>query len=138
MNRFHITILTACALLTLARIVASFFPHLRLWGVNQLHYFSLEFRIGLSAVALLILIPGISRTVADGLGKISGRIAERLEKTNRHLLYFAAGLLSLVPFWLLRSRTPLLGDGYLRAGEVGIRRMFSAAEPLDNMLHLAV
>jgi len=138
MNRLYMTILASCALLTATRLLASFFPHLRLWGLNQLHYFPLEFRIGLSAAALLILIPGISRPVASGLSRVVGWIAKRLEKTNRHLLYFGVGVLSLVPFWFLRSGTPLLGDGYLRAGEVGLGRVFSAAEPLDNLLHLWV
>jgi len=138
MNRLHITILVTCALLTVARMLASFFPHLRLWGLSQLHYFSLEFRIGLSAAALLILIPGMSRIVAEELGKIFGWIAERLEKLNRHLLYLAAGLLSLIPLWLLRSKTPLLGDGYLRAGEVRTEVLSSVSEPLDALVHLAV
>jgi tetratricopeptide (TPR) repeat protein len=122
----------------MVRIVGSFFPHLRFWGLSQLHYFSLEFRIGLSAVAFLVLIPVINRSIAEGLGKISGRIAERLGKMNRHLLYSAVGFLSLIPFWFLRSRTPLLGDGYMRAGEISIGRLLSRAEPLDSLLHLVV
>lgn len=131
-------ILLTCAFLILVRLLASFFPNLRLWGISQLHYFSLEFRIGLSAVGLLILIPKINKTVAGVLCRVFDSIAERLKKMNRYLLYSAAGFLSLIPFWLLRSRTPLLGDGYLRAGEVRTEAISSVAEPLDALVHLAV
>jgi len=131
-------ILLTCAFLTLSRLLASFFPNLRLWGISQLHYVSLEFRIGLSAVGLLILIPKINKTVAGVLNRVFDSIAERLKKMNRYLLYSAAGFLSLIPLWLLRSRTPLLGDGYLRAGEVRTEALSSVAEPLDALVHLAV
>ncbi|MGB2804560.1 MAG: tetratricopeptide repeat protein [Candidatus Zixiibacteriota bacterium] len=136
MNRLQTTILAACALLTMARIVASFFPHLRLWGLSQLHYFSLEFRIGLSVIGLLILIPRVNKIVAGVLGRVFDSIAERLRKMNRYLLYSAISLAGLVPFWLLRARTPLLGDGYIRAGEIRTGKLFSVAEPLDSLLHL--
>ncbi|MGB7061622.1 MAG: tetratricopeptide repeat protein [Candidatus Zixiibacteriota bacterium] len=136
MNRLQITILATCGLLILARIVASFFPHLRFWGLSQLHYFSLEFRIGLSVIGLLILIPRVNKIVAGVLGRVFDSIAERLKKMNRYLLYSATSFLSLIPFWLLRSRTPLLGDGYMRAGEIRMGKLFSVAEPLDALLHL--
>lgn len=103
-------ILLACAFIILIRLLASFFPHLRLWGISQLHYFSLEFRIGLSAVGLLILIPRMNKTLAEVLGKVFDWMAERLKKMNQYLLYSAVSLVSLVPFWLLRARTPLLGQ----------------------------
>ena len=138
MNRLQITILAACALLTMVRIVGSFFPHLRFWGLSQLHYFSLEFRIGLSVIGLLILIPRVNKIVAGVLGRVFDSIAERLKKMNRYLLYSAISLASLVPFWLLRARTPLLGDGYIRAGEIRMGKLHSVAEPLDALLHLMV
>jgi tetratricopeptide (TPR) repeat protein len=131
-------ILPACAFLILIHLPASLFPNLRLWGVSQLRYFSLEFRIVACAVALLVLIPWINKTLVEVLGGVFARIAERFRKVNRHLLYSAAGLFSLVPFWLLRSRTPLLGDGYLRAGEVRTQVLSSVSEPLDALSHLAV
>jgi Tfp pilus assembly protein PilF len=87
-------------------------------------------------IGLLILIPRVNKIVAGVVGGILGRIAEKLKRTNRYLLYSAAGLFSLIPFWLLRSGTPLLGDGYIRAGEVRMGKLFSVAEPLDALLHL--
>lgn len=128
----------ACAFLILIHLAASFFPHLRLWGISQLHYFSLEFRIAVSAIALLILIPGVNRILAGALTGVFAWIAERFTKVNRYLLYAVISVLSLVPFWLFRAKTPLLGDGYLRAGELKLGVLLSITEPLDFYLHLLV
>jgi len=128
----------ACAFLILIHLAASFFPHLRLWGISQLHYFSLEFRIGLSAIALLILIPRVNKILVDALAGVFAWIAGKFRKTNRYLLFSAASALSLVPFWLLKAKTPLLGDGYLRAGELKLGMLLSITEPLDYYLHLLV
>jgi Tfp pilus assembly protein PilF len=131
-------VLLGCSSLIVIHLAASFFPRLRLWGVGQLVYFSLESRIAVSVAALLIMIPLVNRPLARVLTGVFTRIADRLRKTNRYLLYSAVSLLSLVPLWLLRSRTPLLGDGYLRAGEVRTEVLFSVSEPLDALVHLAV
>ena len=131
-------ILILCAFLILIHLVASFFPHLRLWGINQLHYFPLEFRITVCAIGLLILIPKISKTLAGVLVEVFARIAERFKKMNKYLIYSAISVLSLIPLWLLRAKTPLLGDGYLRAGEIGLGRLYSITEPFDFYLHLLV
>ena len=92
----------------------------------------------MSAIGLLILIPRVNKIVAGVLGRVFDSIAERLKKMNRYLLYSAISLASLVPFWLLRARTPLLGDGYMRAGEIRMGKLHSVAEPLDALLHLMV
>ncbi|UCB52757.1 MAG: tetratricopeptide repeat protein [Candidatus Zixiibacteriota bacterium] len=138
MNRLHVTILSACALLTVARVLASFYPHLRLWGVSQLHYFPLEFRIAVPVIALLILIPAVNKVLAGALTGALARIEGRFRKTNRYLLYSAISVLSLILFWLLRAETPLLGDGYLRAGELRLGVLLSITEPLDFYLHLLI
>jgi hypothetical protein len=131
-------IILTCASLIVIHLAASFFPHLRLWGISQLHYFSLEFRIAVSAVVLLILIPRVNKIVVDALAGVFAWIAGKFRKTNRYLLYLAISVLSLIPFWLLRAETPLLGDGYLRAGELKLGVLLSITEPLDYYLHLLV
>lgn len=131
-------VLFTCVFLILIHLIASFFPHLRLWGISQLHYFSLEFRLGVSAIGLLILVPKINRILAEALGRVFSWLAERFKRINRYLVYLAISLLSLIPFWFLRAKTPLLGDGYLRAGEVKIGVLYSITEPLDFYLHLLV
>ncbi|MGB2981928.1 MAG: hypothetical protein WBC77_11855, partial [Candidatus Zixiibacteriota bacterium] len=131
-------IILTCASLIVIHLAASFFPRLRLWGISQLHYFSLEFRIAVSVIALLILIPGVNRILAGALTGVFAWIAERFTKVNRYLLYAVISVLSLIPFWLLRAETPLLGDGYLRAGELKLGVLLSITEPLDYYLHLLV
>ncbi|MGB2804561.1 MAG: tetratricopeptide repeat protein [Candidatus Zixiibacteriota bacterium] len=131
-------IILTCASLIVIHLAASFFPRLRLWGISQLHYFSLEFRIAVSVIALLILIPGVSRILAGALTGVFAWIAGKLTKVNRYLLYAVISVLSLIPFWLLRAGTPLLGDGYLRAGELKLGVLLSITEPLDYYLHLLV
>jgi len=137
-KRVETLISLACAFLILLHLIASFFPRLRLWGVSQLGYFSLEFRLALSAVALLILIPAVNKPITRALTVIFARIADSFRKTNRRLLYLAISLISLIPFWLLRAETPLLGDGYLRAGELKFGVLLYITEPLDFHLHLLV
>ena len=130
--------LFTCAFLILIHPIASFFPHLRLWGINQLHYFPLEFRIAVSIVGLLILVPKVNKTLTEFLTRVFTRFAEKFRKINKYLKYSAISLLSLIVFWILRAKTPLLGDGYLRAGEIKLGRLFSITEPLDFYLHLLV
>ena len=131
-------ILFTCAFLIVIHLVASFFPRSRLWGINQLHYFSLELRIVLSAIGLLISVPQINRILAKTLARLFAQIADRFKKTNRYYKYAAISWLSLIPLWLLRAKTPLLGDGYLRAGELKMGILVPFTEPLDFYLHLLV
>ncbi len=92
----------------------------------------------MSAIGLLILIPGINKTVVRVLAGVFTWTAERFSQINRYLLYSGISLLSLVPFWLLKAKTPLLGDGYLRAGELQFGVLLSITQPLDFYLHLLV
>jgi Tfp pilus assembly protein PilF len=130
--------LFTCAFLVLIHPIASFFPHLRLWGINQLHYFPLEFRMAVSIVGLLILVPRVNKTLTDFLHRVCKWLAEKFKKMNRYLKYSLVSLLSLIVFWILRAKTPLLGDGYLRAGELRLGELFSITEPLDFYLHLQI
>ena len=136
--RMERPILFFCAFLILIHLVASFFPHLRLWGINLLHYFSLEFRLAVCAIGLLILVPKVNKILAEVLTRVFTRIAKKFKQMNKYLKYSLISLLGLIVFWILRAKTPLLGDGYLRAGEIKLGRLFSITEPLDFYLHLLV
>ncbi len=135
-----------CFFLILIHLIASFFPGERLWGISQLHYFPLGFRLVLSAIGVVVLIPQVNKTITAlfwGEGnykiilKIFTRMRERWIKINRHLKYLAISIFSLFIFWALRAKTPLLGDGYLRAGEIKLGQLISITEPVDFYLHLA-
>ncbi len=137
-TRLEKLVFILCALLIIIRLIASFFPQLRLWGINQLHYFPVGFRLVLCAAGLMVLIPRANDILAGFLTKAFMRVAGRLKKVNPYLGYSVVGILSLIVFWLLRAATPLLGDGYLRAGELKLGALFEITEPLDFYLHLLV
>jgi tetratricopeptide (TPR) repeat protein len=127
------TISLLCAGLILLRFVSSFFPHLRLWGLNCLAYFDLPFRISITVAGLLLCIPFVGRFASDGFGKLT-RVKIPLSQNK---LYLAISALSLLPFWVFRSRTPLLGDGTLWITELtrGINSMKIRKEPLTLIIH---
>jgi len=137
-TRFSMVVVLTCTLLILIHLMASFFPDLRLWGIDQLHYFSLEARLLLSFFGLLILVPQVNRILAKALDRVFVSISERFKRVNKYLTCTALSLLSLIPFWLMRSKTPLLGDGYIRAHDIGIGRLIEITEPLDFYLHLLI
>jgi hypothetical protein len=132
-------IILGCAILILLHLLASFFPHARLWGINQLFYFPLRFRIALSVAGLLIiLIPGLNGIIIKILEPFFTLLTNRIRKINRYLIYTIASLASIIPFWLFRTRTPLLGDGYWRASEIQPGILFNITESLDFYLHVSV
>ena len=132
-------IILGCTLLILLHLLASFFPHVRLWGINLLYYFPLSFRIGLSAVALfIILIPKFNIIIVKVLESIFTWLANKIRRINKYLIYTIVSLSSIVLFWLFRTRTPLLGDGYWRASEIKPGILFNITESLDFYFHVWV
>ncbi|KPL04034.1 MAG: hypothetical protein AMJ90_02355 [candidate division Zixibacteria bacterium SM23_73_2] len=133
LSRLEKTIAILCFILILLHFIASFFPEKRLWGINHLAYFSLSFRIIILFLGLLLLVLVPKSTALD-------RYKLRLPHFAwigklKYLRYIIVSLIFLVIFWLLRTKTYLLGDGYLRAKEIstGARPFFT--EFLDLSLH---
>jgi tetratricopeptide (TPR) repeat protein len=127
------TIRLLCAGLILLRFFSSFSPHLRLWGLNHLAYFNFPFRIFITVAGLLLCIPIMSRLALNGIEKVA-----RLKiSLSQNKLYLAISALSIIPFWIFRSRTPLLGDGTLWITELtrGINSMKIRKEPLTLIIH---
>lgn len=91
-------------------------PTMRLWGLNQLLYFSIPFRI--SFVAVILLFTSVS------LFPFSSASSSRFEKifsaNNSFLPALFAGAISLPIFWYLRSSTQLLGDGQVLVNDAAI------------------
>ncbi len=131
-------IIFSCAGLILLHFMASFFPHLRLWGINQLAYFPVQFRIGVTAVGLLFLIPVINGILFKVLKRAFTWLINQARKVNRYLIFAFISLFSFLLFWILSVKTPLLGDGYWRAAQIKPGILFSLTEPLDFYLHLLV
>lgn len=129
------TIIIFCLLLIIAHFVASFFPEQRLWGINHLAYFPLYSRITIVFLGLLLFIFILnSRILIFFKDKVNSSLFWWIKK-HKYLGYIIVSVIFLVIFWLLRTRTCLLGDGYLRAYEVsiGVKPWFT--EFLDMYVH---
>jgi regulator of sirC expression with transglutaminase-like and TPR domain len=135
MTRPEKVVLFACAFIILLHAVASFFPEKRLWGVNQLAYVSLIPRWIIIILALLILVPQVNKIFYDAFARFLNLVEKNLKRINRYYKYLFFSLGSIVLFWLFQAKTPLLGDGYLRGGEIMKGAKFSVTEPLDFYLH---
>ena len=112
-NSFNFNLLIAllCGALISAHFLFSFFPEIRLWGINHLAYFPLWARIIFTLSGLLILLPVINSKVAQTLD----RFFSFLSKIFAGREVIGASLLSLffiLLFWFVRTRTHFLGDGY--------------------------
>lgn len=138
MDRFQKIILVACAFLVFIRLVGSLFPEQRLWGVNLLYYVPSVWRWILVISGLVILIPRVNTRISDSLSVFHHGLAARLTKINRYYRYVFISLIGGILFWALRVRTFLLGDSFLRAGEINQGAKFSFTAPLDFLLHVKV
>jgi hypothetical protein len=123
----------ACILLILFRFVSSFFPISRLWGFNHLSYFSLPFRMTITAMGILLCLPLISKLLFKTRGWFS---FPRLQ-FSRNLLYLFISFFSFIFFGYFRTSTYLLGDGNLLVGTLsqGINPMLISKEHLTLLIH---
>ncbi len=135
MTRPEKVVLFACALIILIHAVASFFPEERLWGINQLAYVSFIPRWIIIILAFLILIPKVNKTFYDIFAVFLRLVEKNLKRINRYYKYAFFSLGSIIPLWVFKAETYLLGDGHLRGREILAGTKFSVTEPLDFYLH---
>lgn len=135
MARVEKVVLFACGFIILIHAVASFLPKERLWGLNQLAYVSFIPRWIIIILAILILVPKVNKIFYDLFAGFFNLVEKNLKRINRCYKYLFFSLGSIIPFWLFQAKTPLLGDGYLRGGEIMKGAKFSVTEPLDFYLH---
>jgi tetratricopeptide (TPR) repeat protein len=102
-------------------VVASFFPELRLWGVNHLAFWPRSLRHVAFAVLLLAFLPSVPRIVYRLALGASDRHAAAPRLVGISLAAVLA-VASVAMFWHFRAATNLLGDGQL------IAQSFEAAE----------
>lgn len=135
-SKFNFIIAFLCGLLILAHFLSSFFPKSRLWGINHLAYFPLWVRLVFTIPGLLILVPWVNSRVYKLLDRIPSffqRIFPKREVLTASLL----AVISMFFFWLLRTRTYFLGDGYTLISELrGERYAKIGFEPLEIFVHL--
>ncbi|MGB2768137.1 MAG: hypothetical protein WBC88_00220, partial [Candidatus Zixiibacteriota bacterium] len=124
-----------CLLLILTHLVASYFPSERLWGVNLLYYMPPAWRWILAICAMLILVPSINRAGGNFFTGLSRSIPSGFRRANKQYRYVFFSLIAGVLFWVLKVKTYLLGDSFLRAREIDMGARFSFTAPLDFLLH---
>jgi hypothetical protein len=127
-------------ILSIARIVLSFIPDGRVWGLNQLAYFSPPVAAAMIAIILIMLLLLFQERVINAIDNIGRLIPAYLARFPQFLLWaaFAVGLFAI--FYIFKDKTSLLGDGLLRIGELQNRRIedflvLHPAEPLDYLIH---
>ncbi|MGB2698445.1 MAG: tetratricopeptide repeat protein [Candidatus Zixiibacteriota bacterium] len=108
----NLLIFSLCALVILAHFVSSFFPSARLWGISHLAYFPLEFGILFTSVFLLLLIPSINSKILDLLKVPLDRLNGLTFDKSKRLWFILLSFVSFPLFWVFRTRTHFLGDGY--------------------------
>jgi tetratricopeptide (TPR) repeat protein len=84
------------------------------WGINHLRSFSPPVIVVTALVSLFLCVPLVAQKVWHGLGWTASSLTTMRPPWRYTLLSLGA----LIPFWLLRSRTHFLGDGYLRIRSV--------------------
>jgi len=111
-NYLKVLLPILCLVIILAHFVSSFFPSARLWGINHLAYFSLEFAVLLLVVFSLLFVPGINFRVQALLRVPLNLIHRSTLSRSRNLWFVLFSLMSFPLFWVLRTRTHFLGDSY--------------------------
>jgi tetratricopeptide (TPR) repeat protein len=89
--------------------IAGLLPGPSLWGLNHLAYVPLPLRLAWPALGLLLLWSRLGERFGAWLG---GRAAAAL-LGRRAVAYGLLPLAGGIAFWLMRSRTHFLGDGWL-------------------------
>ena len=118
----------------IAHFIASFFPSGRTWGFHHLLFFPLWVRVSLTFIGLLICVPGVNKHLSFFL-QVMANFLFRKKRLERYIIIVSLSFLSFIVFWLLRTKTHFLGDGYLRIRGLEAGNIFSTVEPLDTYLH---
>ncbi|NIN01069.1 MAG: tetratricopeptide repeat protein [candidate division Zixibacteria bacterium] len=125
-----------CGAVLLLRLVSSNFPKQRLWGINHLAYFSPYFAVAITILGLLVLVPKINHWLQNSLKKVLSVIYEFTVKRHKYLYFIVFSFLSIVVFWLLKVKIPLLGDGYYLITLLSTAKVIPTGAPLEIAVHL--
>ncbi|HVP35683.1 MAG TPA: tetratricopeptide repeat protein [Terriglobales bacterium] len=135
-RKFNLLIATFCGVLILAHFISSFFPKNRLWGINQLAYFPLWVKLIFTIAGLLILVPWLNSRICRILEQILS-FFQRIFVKKEIIGYLFFTLISMFFFWLLRTRTNFLGDGYAYISQLSLEKFHRIGyEPLEVFTHL--
>jgi hypothetical protein len=125
-----------CFLIIIIHFIASFFPQGRIWGINQWAYFSPLVTFPATFLALLFFLPSFNRFVLNIMRTLISPVFGYSEK-KRYLWYLIFSLLFFILFWIWRTKTHFLGDGYLILSNLeSDQPAIKWTEPLESFLHL--
>ncbi len=132
-----ITIAFSLVMLSLLWI-SSFFPEQRLWGINHWAYFPFWLRTSIIILAFLIFIPQVNRMLQIFLNQTVVAAFRFLVEVRKYPGYVLAITTSLLVFYLFRTRTHLLGDGFqilenINAGTLSV----NWSQPLAIWIYLS-
>lgn len=122
------------ALLAL-KFICFFYPTARLWGINQLAYFSLPFTITYLCAILMVVFLVIYKEKLTFTNIFINKIKAFFKKLPQWLLIIAGIITVSGLFYLFRDKTNLLGDGMLRITELENFHYVPPTEPLDCLIH---
>ena len=132
-----ILVFVFCGVIFLAHLITSFFPHHRVWGINHLAYFPPYVKIIFIVLFPLIFIPGINKGIRTVVRKPVAFLYEQSSKYKRYFWYVAFSLLSFPLFWVLRSKTYFLGDGFNYVANLNNgAKTLVWSELLESLLHV--
>jgi len=137
MKFFQRPVLYIFCLLLLLHLITSFFKTSILWGVDSWRYYP-------SHLIALFFLTGFLLFLFTSFGwmkKIGENLLSQiLQFVKARSFRVWSGILTICCmglFWLAKTKTFFLGDGYLRARNIEIGLMFSVEEPLDTFIHAA-
>lgn len=136
--RLFLAIFSVIIIITL-KFIGIYYPEARLWGINQLSYFSIQFSLMYLAIIifLILLLSYIHRLkIVDSLINSLLRITESIP---RYIWFLLVSISLIVLFYIFRDSAYILGDGRLRLNELGVQgferlKNTAAGEPLEYLI----
>jgi tetratricopeptide (TPR) repeat protein len=136
-SKLSLVMISLCGILVTAHFIFSFFPHLRVWGINHLAYFPLYARIFLVCLTFSVFIPKVNRNIRMIIRKLSEFWGKGISQHKKYLWFAGLSFLSVIMFWMFRSRTYFLGDGYNYVANLdGGMHTSIWSEPLESLVYV--
>ncbi len=102
---------SAIGLIALLMFIAGMYPSTLNWGVNHLAFYPSTVRFMVPLLILLLLIPSVRRLLMEHLERYVAYFRKQ-KKPVRRLYALIVLVASSVLFWIARTATHFLGDGY--------------------------
>jgi len=106
-----------------------------LWGIHCLYFFPHWEGWILTIIALSSFIPLVNDFILKLAQSIFSALEQFFFKIKNNQLFTMISLVSILLFWLLRTRYYLWGDGYFKIDDL-YRGAITPTEPLDGIIHV--